>query len=190
MKKLFLILIITCVSVFTFAQQDTTSSIELISTVKFNKNELLKSNYYKSDVIEILNKNDTINIVGYKSPYWIVKRHEHTGYIMERFVVETHEMTNFKILQDKRHEEAIEKEKLERMQREREVLIKKYGKEIGNKLLKGYYWIGMTDSMARVSLGNPDDINRSVGPWGVHEQWVYPNMYLYFEDGILSSYQN
>jgi hypothetical protein len=40
--------------------------------------------------------------------------------------------------------------------------------------------------------------NRSVGSWGVHEQWVfegnryknYRTTYLYFENGILTSYQD
>ncbi len=59
------------------------------------------------------------------------------------------------------------------------------------KLIDGYYWIGMTDEMARLSLGTPKDINRSVGSWGAHEQWVYSmDLMLYFENGILKSYQN
>lgn len=54
----------------------------------------------------------------------------------------------------------------------------------------------MKDDNALRSLGKPDDINRTVGSWGVKEQWVYKNqygnktIYLYFENGILSSYQN
>jgi len=53
----------------------------------------------------------------------------------------------------------------------------------------------MTDEMARESWGIPDDVNRSVDSWGVHEQWVYEganfnNTYLYFENGILTSYQD
>ena len=48
----------------------------------------------------------------------------------------------------------------------------------------------MTRELATISLGSPNDINRTVGSWGVHEQWVYYNLYLYFENGILTSYQN
>ncbi len=58
--------------------------------------------------------------------------------------------------------------------------------------------LGMTKEQARAKFGHPNDINRSVGHWGVHEQWVYKNMmaepgdvcYLYFENGILTSWQN
>ena len=44
--------------------------------------------------------------------------------------------------------------------------------------------------MALESWGQPDDINRSVGSWGVHEQWVYGDEYLYFENGKLTSWQD
>ena len=38
----------------------------------------------------------------------------------------------------------------------------------------------------------PEDKNRSVGSWGIHEQWVYRSydLYVYFENGILTSWQN
>jgi len=49
--------------------------------------------------------------------------------------------------------------------------------------------LGMTACMASASWGYPEKVNRSVGSYGVHEQWVYPANYLYFEDGILTSYQ-
>ena len=51
--------------------------------------------------------------------------------------------------------------------------------------------LGMTREMCREAWGSPEDINRSSGSWGVHEQWVYGlGSYLYFENGILSSIQN
>ena len=50
----------------------------------------------------------------------------------------------------------------------------------------------MTEAMARESVGYPDDINKTTGAWGVHEQWVYSenDMYLYFENGKLTSWQD
>lgn len=50
--------------------------------------------------------------------------------------------------------------------------------------------IGMTPCMAIAAWGRPEDVNRSVGSFGVHEQWVYPANYLYFEDGVLTSFQD
>lgn len=50
--------------------------------------------------------------------------------------------------------------------------------------------IGMTSDMVRKAWGSPRDINRTVGSWGVHEQWVYGGSYLYFENGKLTSWQD
>ena len=53
-------------------------------------------------------------------------------------------------------------------------------------------WIGMTTNAAIEMFGYPSDNNRSTGSWGVHEQWVYKtkDMYLYFENGKLTSWQD
>lgn len=70
--------------------------------------------------------------------------------------------------------------------------IKLYGSETAYRLMRGEYWIGMSKDMARRSLGSPDKINSSTGSYGTHDQWVYneKGVYLYFEDGVLTSYQN
>jgi len=71
--------------------------------------------------------------------------------------------------------------------------IKKNGidKVKADNILKGMVSIGMTTEDVEVSWGKPKDINRSVGAWGVHEQWVYGSSnYLYFENGKLTSWQD
>lgn len=50
--------------------------------------------------------------------------------------------------------------------------------------------IGMTPEQAILSWGKPKKINKSVGSWGVNEQWVYGDQYIYFENGKLSSFQS
>ncbi len=52
--------------------------------------------------------------------------------------------------------------------------------------------LGMTYDEVKASLwGEPYDINRTVTQYGTHEQWVYGNgQYLYFDDGILTSFQD
>lgn len=49
----------------------------------------------------------------------------------------------------------------------------------------------MTAQEVRLSWGNPKDINVSEGIWGVHEQWVYDDeyVYVYFENGRVSAIQ-
>jgi hypothetical protein len=84
----------------------------------------------------------------------------------------------------------VKRRELEEKKREK-IDIAKYGIKTYNKLKSGIYWIGITKEMAIIALGNPTNINQTVGAWGVHEQWVYNNnFYLYFENGKLTSYQN
>jgi hypothetical protein len=68
-------------------------------------------------------------------------------------------------------------------------LIKKYGSVNGKMIIEGKIWIGMTDKMCRESWGSPDEINSSTYSFGVKEQWVYGSSYVYFENGICSSFQ-
>lgn len=68
-------------------------------------------------------------------------------------------------------------------------LTKQYGAVKAQKILNHEYWLGMSTKQALESLGYPNTINESVGSWGRNEQWVYENLYLYFENGVLTSYQ-
>ena len=81
------------------------------------------------------------------------------------------------------------------------------------KLAKGFYWqnpisakwpksfqaairnqkvmLGMSREQARVAWGAPDDINTTITAGRRSEQWVYDNkVYIYFDNGRLSSIQN
>ena len=50
--------------------------------------------------------------------------------------------------------------------------------------------IGMTAEQATLAWGKPNRVNRTVGSWGVHEQWIYGSTYLYFDNDKLTSYQD
>jgi len=63
-------------------------------------------------------------------------------------------------------------------------------KKYKDAILNSAVMLKMTEEMVIASIGLPNDINRTVGSWGVHEQWVYYTMYLYFENGILTSWQD
>ncbi|WP_249621014.1 hypothetical protein [Desulfuromonas sp. CSMB_57] len=67
---------------------------------------------------------------------------------------------------------------------------KGWSKRALNAINNKNIYIGMTKKQVLTSWGRPKDVNRMVGSWGVHEQWVYPGSYLYFENGILSSFQD
>lgn len=68
--------------------------------------------------------------------------------------------------------------------------VKKFGITNMNKIMQRKVSIGMTKEMCRASWGEPNDINKTTGNFGVHEQWVYKNGYLYFENGKLTNIQN
>jgi hypothetical protein len=63
-------------------------------------------------------------------------------------------------------------------------------KKIRALIEQGSIAIGMTEAQTRLSVGAPDTVNKTVGQWGVHEQWVYAGgNYIYFENGKLVSFQ-
>jgi len=64
-----------------------------------------------------------------------------------------------------------------------------WSSEIKNNLKNQQIKIGMTYTQVFLSWGAPQKMNRDVGAWGVKEQWIYNNTYLYFENDILTSYQ-
>lgn len=84
---------------------------------------------------------------------------------------------------------AAEKQKIAAEKRKSD-LIKKYGASNGLKIFEEKIWIGMTKEMLIESWGRPNDINRTVGSWGVHEQCIYSSAYIYIENGVVTSWQD
>ena len=119
---------------------------------------------------------------GYISEVWFEKNKALKTFIN----LKKKEADNLRIL---KIEQELKAEKKELAKQEKKYL-KKYGKKVYAKLKEGYIWIGMSQEMAIISKGYPKDNNRSVGSWGIHEQWVYDNEYLYFENGYLKSWQD
>lgn len=74
-----------------------------------------------------------------------------------------------------------------------ENLEKKYTIKWGANAVKqikfGKVKNGMTAEQVKMAWGNPSKINKSIGRWGRHEQWVYGETYFYFENDKLTSWQ-
>jgi len=96
--------------------------------------------------------------------------------------LETLEAHNAKIAK----EQLLKNAKIARNQ----LLIKKYGQQIANLIINEKVKIGFTKKMCLDSWGEPETINTTTGSFGTHEQWVYDNSYLYFENGKLTAIQN
>lgn len=66
-----------------------------------------------------------------------------------------------------------------------EVLVTKYGDDIGKRLYQHKVWKGITSDMARDSWGKPKQINKMYVDRSIDEEWIYARKWLYFRDGIL-----
>ena len=74
-----------------------------------------------------------------------------------------------------------------------ERIMAKYGcsRGVAESINNRHIQLGMTKEMVIAAIGRPRDINRTGGSFGIHEQWCYPgNVYLYFENGILTTWQD
>lgn len=71
-------------------------------------------------------------------------------------------------------------------------VVSKWGKRVLTAIKEGNVFIGMTKEQTRASWGLPQEINKSGGEWGIHEQWIYGDFgpYLYFENNKLTSWQD
>jgi hypothetical protein len=67
---------------------------------------------------------------------------------------------------------------------------KKWPITIEQAVIERQVQIRMTAEQVSMAWGNRSANKRSVGSWGTHEQWVYGNTYLYFQNGVLTSYKN
>ena len=157
-------------------------SLKYHYTVALNFNGGLKDEpgIFGNKIIEI-EKNDSIKIYNwYKKYYFKASYKGKVGYVFEEGI---------KI--DKKLIEYIV-ENLKKNDTKLAYLVDEYGLKLAYKLNSGSYWRGMTKKMAIDGVGKPDEINKTTGSWGIHEQWVYrkKNIYLYFENGKLTSYQD
>lgn len=135
-------------------------------------------------------------IVDYADEYFKVCYDEGCGFISSVWIQPSEEVNQY-VANKKTIEKAIIAENADRLNKQKiaadkkkeQSLINKLGLKTYNSLLEGNFWLGMTDEMARIAFGDPKEINETVGSWGKHEQWVYNSIYLYFENGKLTSYQ-
>ena len=175
----------------------------------YNVNKVRKQPDPMSEIIGSIDPNVAVELIDFNSiGYWLIKSDNMVGFTSSVYLKMTDEIEELQAAFTERNElqmeRELEKEKMAAVERQKNTnaklkanlaqrkknLIAKYGEKNGTRIFNGHYWLGMTDDMARESLGRPSDINRTVGSFGVHEQWVYYNTYLYFENGILTTYQN
>lgn len=133
-----------------------------------------------SDVVLTLSNDSNALLFDYSNGYFGVCLDSVCGYVNGNWIKTTPALISFmgSNIRSNYDKENNDKEN-----------TKKYGKTTYERLKKGLFWLGMTKDMAIISLGIPQEINRTIGSWGIHEQWVYKDSYYYFENGKMTSYQ-
>ena len=135
--------------------------------------------------------------------YWRVDYNGTTGFLLDSHIVLNEATKKFleaaRLRGDKRQKELesaheVRKASLEQKRRQTFVGQNKHISERFKKaILNGQIMLGMSKEMLIASWGQPSDINKSVGNYGVHEQWVYDythfQYFVYFENGVLTSWQ-
>ena len=150
-----------------------------------------KQNEIKEQMLQqvITQGQEKINKQEYSSAQTLLGKYKDFGNqsIVDMYNKATNEVNRIEA-ERKAKEEA---ERKAREKKEAEERAKREAEEKARKKREGVH-IGMTkQEVLDSSWGEPYDINKSIGSWGVHEQWCYEGYnYLYFENGILTSIQN
>lgn len=203
---------------FLSDQSEKAGGFTLLTTIKFDAN-VYESTYPPFIKLFNVSAGDTVRLTDYFKGYWLVNKESLYGYVNDLFVNENIEITRFKSALEEKNADYNRKKQLEytikdkaisdslRLENEKKSaelekkltaqraelekkLTVKFGSKVAKDLVVGRVWMGMTEEMAEYSWGRPQTINRSVGSWGVSEQWVYGvGNYLYFGNGKLTSWQ-
>ena len=68
-------------------------------------------------------------------------------------------------------------------------IIKKYGQEIGSRIVNGQIWKGMSEKMLEDSWGKPDKITKNKEKWGTFTQWFYGEITYFFKNSELIGWE-
>lgn len=132
------------------------------------------------EILQTIPEGDTVLVLDwFERPYFKVLYQGQFGYVSYMYLVKNNITSSIIDNYNQEHPKVSP-------------LTKKYGFEIASRIKQKQIWIGMTDDMAKESIGKPTSVNRTVSVWGVQEQWIYRgrHLYLYFDDGVLTSYQD
>ncbi len=88
-----------------------------------------------------------------------------------------------------KYEKELESLKSEIDSTMRKIYIKKYGSEIGTRIINKQIWKGMSTKMMKDSWGEPDKIDVNKKKWGKFEQWYYGTVTYFFKDGKLTDWE-
>lgn len=179
MRNVFaLILFFFSFSAASYCQSDETILGELKKDIALKTDPRYQSDTYKI----ILKKGQKVPLLEYDNKFFTTIIDSVTGFIHEDDIWKNTKI--YAIIN-----EFKDKKESDRKLEWKAYLIEKYGERRGNSIFRGTVWIGMTKEMCMDSKGSPIDKNITISANYTHEQWIYPDMYIYFDDGILSTIQ-
>jgi len=142
-------------------------------------------------VLDLLKQGDYVEVIGidslknYHSGKWShfykIKKSNYSGWVLTS-TLRSIDIENASLKEQEKARQIQGKARVDELR-------KKYNPSTAELIINHKLQLGMTKDMVIESWGQPKNINKSVYSWGVHEQWVYDSRYLYFEDGILTSWQ-
>jgi hypothetical protein len=186
MKKLFILVVFMHINVLSFGQ--------ISDSLVFRQGDFIYRDSNDREMVTYIPSEGKVKVIEQSTKYYRIKYKNYTGWALKSKLIKDADFQAAKLAQKKAMVKAnTDRQKAQNnaINKRRADLTKKYGsQEIAEKIMAKKIWLGMTSAMALESWGKPSDINRSVGSWGVHEQWVYRDTYLYFEDGVLTSWQD
>lgn len=144
--------------------------------------------------IFVIKKNEDFTLLNFDTDFYLVNYKDQKGYVYYVYLNGISGIEDYKSYWTKKNEENRQLEKQRELAEKKsgrlQKLTQKFGSENAFKIINKKIWIGMTDEMTRESIGNPEKVNRSTYSSGTHEQWIYKDKYVYFENGILTSWQD
>lgn len=201
MKKLFLLILLSPVSILLTGQSGRTEILqelerttpalqekELTATLK-QASRLFELKDDLTSVIMVLPAGTKVKVTGSDSDYYKVQYEDAEGYILKRHA--EIEMTQPEVSQAKRDADNSVREQTVQPEREMtrlEYLQKKYGPRLAAQINAGKIWKGMTAQMVQDSWGKPQKINRSISGNLIREEWIYMNTWLYIENNTLMNW--
>lgn len=131
--------------------------------------------------VEVIKAGQSIRITGYSRDYYVATAGQKQGYIYYPYLSEVPQADEYRQM-------GLKREAAEMSQIRLRELRARFGKD-AEKILNKQIWIGMTKAMAVASIGSAQSINSSTTASGESEQWVYDTKYLYFDNDVLTSWQ-
>lgn len=192
MKKI-LLLVLVLSTMFAYSQ-------DVLKTCKVKSKCILREQPIPGTAGIDIKKGETVDVLDIVKDYYLVNYKGDIGYVSELFIYDADlieikkQRKTEELSKETEHQKQAQDNKKIAEEKRKVMLIEQYGELRAAMILRSKVCVGMSKDEAIASWGSPDEVNKTTGTYGVHEQWVYKgknykNRYLYLESGILKTIQ-